>query len=197
MKYSAGLASTSFWFIESKKIAELILEGHSKKEIMEMALNENIFQVERETRIKQIVNGVYRRLNAFPKEILECFINVDVNSAKVFVLISILNNDKLFFEFMHEVFREHILLGDLTLKDRDFDIFFDNKSYQSEIVENWTDDTVARLKRGYRNMLSEAGVLDTSKKEKVIVIPFVDLKLQQLLENNDFGPYLFAITCEK
>ena len=197
MKYSAGLASTSFWFIESKKIAELILEGYSKNEILEMALKENIFQVERETRIKQIVNGVYRRLNSFPKEILECFINVDVNSARVFVLISILKNDKLFFEFMHEVFREHILLGDLTLKTRDFDLFFDNKSYQSEIIDSWTDDTVARLKRGYRNMLSEAGVLDTSKKEKVITIPFIDLKLQQLLVDNDYGPYLFAITCEK
>lgn len=197
MKYSAGLASTSFWFMESKKIAELILEGYSKKEIMEMALKENIFQVERETRIKQIVNGVYRRLNSFSEDILECFINVDVNSARVFVLISILKNDKLFFEFMHEVFREHILLGDLTLKTRDFDLFFDNKSYQSEIIDSWTDDTVARLKRGYRNMLSEAGVLDTSKKEKVITIPFIDLKLQQLLVDNDYGPYLFAITCEK
>lgn len=197
MKYSAGLASTSFWFIESKKIAELILEGYSKKEIMEIAIGENIFQVETKNRIKEIVNSVYRRLSSFPEDILECFIRVDVNSAKIFVLISILNDDKLFFEFMHEVFREHILLGDLTLKTRDFDLFFDNKSYQSEIIDSWTDDTVARLKRGYRNMLSEAGVLNTSKKEKVITIPFIDLKLQQLLVDNDYGPYLFAITCEK
>ena len=197
MKYSAGLASTSFWFIESKKIAELILEGYSKKEIMEMAIGENIFQVETKNRIKEIVNSVYRRLSSFPENILECFIRVDVNSAKIFVLISILNDDKLFFEFMHDVFREHILLGDMTLKNRDFDIFFDNKSYQSEIVDNWTDKTVARLKRGYRNMLSEAGILDTSKKEKVIVVPFVDLKLQQLLEDNNFGPYLFSITGER
>ena len=197
MKYSAGLASTSFWFIESKKIAEFILEGYSKKEIMKMALEENIFQVETNNRVKEIVNGVYRRLSDFPEDILECFIRVDVNSAKVFVLISILNNDKLFFEFMHEVFKEHILLGDMTLKNRDFDIFFDNKSYQSDIVENWGDDTVARLKRGYRNMLSESGVLDTSKKDKIIIIPFVDLKLQQLLLDNNFGPYLFAITGEK
>lgn len=197
MKYSAGLASTSFWFIESKKIAELILEGKSKKEIMEIAIEKNIFQVETNTRIKQIVNGVYKRLSSFPKEVLECFINVDVNSAKVFVLISILKNDKLFFEFMHEVFREHILIGDLTLKNRDFDIFMDNKSFQSEIIENWTDDTVARLKRGYRNMLSEAGILDTSKKEKIIMIPFVDFTLQELLINNNFGPYLNAITGEQ
>lgn len=197
MKYSAGLASTSFWFIESKKIAEFILEGYSKKEIMKMALEENIFQVETNNRVKEIVNGVYRRLSDFPEDILECFIRVDVNSAKVFVLISILNNDKLFFEFMHEVFKEHILLGDMTLKNRDFDIFFDNKSYQSDIVENWGDDTVARLKRGYRNMLSEAGVLDTSQKEKTIAVPFIDLKLQQLLIDNNYGPYLFVITGEK
>lgn len=197
MKYSAGLASTSFWFIESKKIAEFILEGYSKKEIMEMALEENIFQVETNNRVKEIVNGVYGRLSDFPEDILECFIRVDVNSAKVFVLISILNNDKLFFEFMHEIFKEHILLGDMTLKNRDFDIFFDNKSYQSDVVENWGDDTVARLKRGYRNMLSEAGVLDTSQKEKTIAVPFTDLKLQQLLIDNNYGPYLFAITGEK
>lgn len=197
MKYSAGLASTSFWFIESKKIAEFILEGYSKKEIMEMALEENIFQVETNNRVKEIVNGVYGRLSDFPEDILECFIRVDVNSAKVFVLISILNNDKLFFEFMHEIFKEHILLGDMTLKNRDFDIFFDNKSYQSDVVENWGDDTVARLKRGYRNMLSEAGVLDTTQKEKTIAVPFIDLKLQQLLIDNNYGPYLFAITGEK
>ena len=197
MKYSAGLASTSFWFIESKKIAEFILDGYSKKEIMEMAIEENIFQVETNNRIKEIVNGVYKRLSLFPEEILNYFIRVDVNSAKIFVLISILNNDKLFFEFMHEVFREHILLGDFTLKNRDFDIFFDNKSYQSESIENSTDETISRLKRGYRNMLSEAGVLDTSKKEKVIIIPFVDLKLQQLLVDNNFRPYLYAITGEK
>jgi hypothetical protein len=197
LKYSAGLASTSFWFIESKKIAEFILEGYSKKEIMEIALEENIFQVDTKSRIKKIVNGVYRRLNHFPEDILESFIRVDVNSAKVLVLISILNNDKLFFEFMHEVFKEHILLGDMILKNRDFDIFFDNKSYQSDIVENWGDDTVSRLKRGYRNMLSEAGVLDTSQKDKTITVPFIDLKLQQLLIDNNFGPYLFAITGEK
>ena len=197
MKYSAGLASTSFWFIESKKIAELILEGYSKKEIMEMAIGENIFQVETKNRIKEIVNSVYRRLSSFPEDILECFIRVDVNSAKVFVLISILKMINYFLNLCMKYLESILLLGDLTLKNRDFDIFFDNKSYQSEIVDNWTDKTVARLKRGYRNMLSEAGILGTSKKEKVIVVPFVDLKLQQLLEDNNFGPYLFSITGER
>lgn len=197
MNYSASIISTSFWFLESKKVAELILEGYSKDEILNIALEDNIFQVETERRVRDITNTTYRRLKSFPEEVLEYFVRVDVNSAKVFVLISILKNDKLFFEFMYEVFREHIVLGDLTLKNKDFEMFFDNKSYQSDIVSEWVDETLGRLKRGYTNMLSEAGVLDTSDKENVILLPFVDLKFKDILIKNNLGTYLYAIAGEE
>ena len=194
MNYSASIISSSFWFLESKKVAELILEGYSKDEILYTALEDNIFQVETERRIRGITNTTYRRLKSFPEEVLEYFVRVDVNSAKVFVLISILKNDKLFFEFMYEVFGKHIILGDLTLKNKDYEMFFDNKAYQSNIVSKWVDETRSRLKRSYNTMLSEAGVLDTSGKEKVILLPFIDLRFKDILIKNDLGTYLYAIT---
>ena len=95
------MVSSSFWFLESRKVAELMLEGFSKDEIMSIALEDNIFQVETEKRTKEITNGVYRRLKLFPEEVLEYFTRADVNSAKVFVLISVLKVDRLFFEFMY------------------------------------------------------------------------------------------------
>lgn len=197
MNYSASIISTSFWFLESKKVAELILEGYSKEEILNAALEDNIFQVETERRVRDITNTTYKRLKSFPEEVLEYFVRVDVNSAKVFVLISVLKSDKLFFEFMYEVFREHIVLGDLNLKNKDFEMFFDNKSYQSDIVSEWVDETRGRLKRAYNTMLSEAGVLDTSGKERVILLPFIDLKFKDILIKNDLGTYLYAITGEE
>ena len=197
MKYSASIISSSFWFLESKKVAKLILNGYSKDEILNTALEDNIFQVETERRVRDITNTAYRRLNSFPEEVLEYFIRVDVNSAKVFVLISILKNDRLFFEFMYEVFREHIILGDLTLKNKDYEIFFDNKAYQSDTVSEWVDETRSRLKRSYNTMLSEAGVLDTSTNERVILLPFIDLKFKDILLDNDFGHYIYSITGEK
>lgn len=197
MNYSASIISTSFWFLESKKVAELILEGYSKEEILNAALEDNIFQVETERRVRDITNTTYKRLNSFPEDVLEYFVRVDVNSAKVFVLISVLKSDKLFFEFMYEVFREHIVLGDLTLKNKDFEMFFDNKSYQSDIVSEWVDETLGRLKRAYNTMLSEAGVLDTSGNERVILLPFIDLKFKDILIKNDLGTYLYAITGEE
>ena len=196
MNYSASIISTSFWFLESKKVAELILEGYSKEEILNAALEDNIFQVETERRVRDITNTTYRRLKSFPEEVLEYFVRVDVNSAKVFVLISVLKSDKLFFEFMYEVFRENIVLGDLTLKNKDFEIFFNNKSYQSDVVSEWVDETLGRLKRAYNTMLSEAGVLDTSGNERVILLPFIDLKFKDILIKNDLGTYLYAITGE-
>lgn len=197
MKYNTSLTNSSFWFLESKKVAELILEGYSKKDILELAITDNIFQVESENRIKKITNNVYKRLNSFPKEVLEYFIRADANSAKIFVLISILKVDKLFFEFMYEVFKEHIILGDLTLKDKDFIMFFDNKEYKSDVISKWSDETIKRLERSYVTMLSEAGILDISNNEKKITVPFFDLKFRDILIDNDFGTYLYSITGEE
>ena len=86
LKYSTSLTNTSFWFLESKKVAELILEDYSKNDILEIAIADNIFQVESENRIKKITNTVYKRLNLFSDEVLEYFIQADINSAKIFVL---------------------------------------------------------------------------------------------------------------
>ena len=126
MKYSAGMVSASFWLLETKTTAEYMLEGLSRSEIVDLALNENIYQVDSERRAKRMAGVLYRRLKDFPDELLEYFINADVNSSNLFVLISMLKIDKLFFEFMYEVFRNHIILGNYTLKQSDFDIFFEN-----------------------------------------------------------------------
>ena len=138
MKYSAGIKNISFWLLESKLTAEYILDGLSKDEILDLSLNENIYQVESQYKVKEMPNRLYARLKDFSEESLTYFINGDVQSSKLFVLIAILKNDKLFFEFMHEVFREHILLGNYTLKQSDFDIFF--------IAHDDTDIMAARRK---------------------------------------------------
>lgn len=196
MKYSASIMSYSFWLLETKTAAEYILEGKSRKEIVELSLTENIFQASTERRAKEMANYLYKRLKDFPEELLEYFVNADVNSSNIFVLISVLKTDKLYFEFMYEVFREHIILGNYTLKKSDLDIFFENKSYQSEAIEKWKDTTVRHVKSCYTLFLEEAGLLDTSGDEDKIVLPFLDFRLRELLIQNGFEPYVKAICGE-
>ena len=54
MKYSAGIKNISFWLLESKLTAEYILDGLSKEEILDLSLNENLYQVESQYKVKDI-----------------------------------------------------------------------------------------------------------------------------------------------
>lgn len=196
MSYSAGIISTSFWFQESRITAEYMIEGLSKKEILQLCLDENIYQVDSETRSRRACNTIFRRLNNFDEELLDYFINSDLNSGKLFTLISILRDDQLFFEFMYEVFRDHIILGNYTLKRSDFEIFFVNKANQSETVENLTEQTVKRVIGSYVSMLNESGLIESDGSVYKIIPPFLDYRLQSLLTEKGLEPYLKAISGE-
>lgn len=194
MKYSAGIMSHSFWYLETKNTAEYLVEDISKKGLMELSLTENIYQVDSERRARELVNVCYRRLNGFSDDLLRYLATCDQNSGKLLVLISILKNDKLFFEFMHEVFKEHIILGNYTIKNSDLDIFFMNKSNQSDVIGNWKDTTLRKVKTNYKNFLIEAGFLEKDEEDYKIILPFVDYRLKELLTQNNLIPFLNAIT---
>ena len=194
MKYSAGIMSHSFWYLETKNTAEYLAEDISKKELMELSLTENIYQVDSERRARELTNVCYRRLNGFSNDLLIYLSTCDQNSGKLLVLISILKNDKLFFEFMHEVFKEHIILGNYTIKNSDLDIFFMNKSNQSDVIGNWKDTTLRKVKTNYKNFLIEAGFLEKDEEDYKIILPFVDYRLKELLTQNNLIPFLNAIT---
>lgn len=195
MKYSAGLISKSYWYLESKKTAKYMLDGLNRKQIVELSVKENIYQVESEYRSKTIANAIYTRLNSLPEVILKAIVNSDITTSKILVLISIMKTDRLFFEFMHEVFRNNIITGDLTIEERDLNIFFDGKKIQSEIIDKWVYTTIRSLKSGYLKMITESGLYNYESKE--IKLPIFDYKVQQLLLENDLAPYLYAITGEK
>ena len=194
MKYSAGIVSSSFWLYESKTTAEYLLDEISKKELIELSLSENIYQVESVRRVKRMACNLFTRFNGFSEELLRYFISADSNSSKLFVLIAIIKNDKLFFEFMYEIFREHIILGNFNIKDSDLDIFFMNKSNQSVIIENWSETTIKKLKSIYKLFLIEAGILEKEGDDYKIILPFIDYRLKELLTQNNLTPFLNAIT---
>ena len=194
MDYSAGIMSHAFWYLETKNTAGYLAEDISKKELMELSLNKNIYQVDSERRARELVNVCYRRLNGFDNDLLTYLSTCDQNSGKLIVFISILTDDKLYFEFMHEVFREHILLGNFTIKNSDLDIFFMNKMNQSEVIENWKDTTLKRWKSNFKQFLVEAGLLQKEDEDYKIILPFIDYKLKELVNQNNLTPYLNAIT---
>ena len=192
--YSAGLVSQSFWFIEMKKLIKLIENGKSDKEIKKLCIEENLFGAAKEYRAKRIYGYLCNRVKKLEQPLIELFSNSDFETQKLINLIAILKGDRLFFEFLFEVYREKSILGIPNIENSDMSIFFKNKEVQSGIVASWTDRTKKRLSSSYLNFMADANLLTVIDKQKIITPPILDISLQRYLEATGSDSIVKAIT---
>lgn len=193
MKYSAGMVSQLFWFTETKNTVKCINKGMDTNDILNKVINQNIYQIKAEDRRKRAFNCILRRLSALPEDLAMKIDTMDSSSAKILVLIGIMKTDLLFFEFVYEVFREKIMLGEKKLEDRDLNLFFDNKRAQSEIIQKWSDSGIKKLKSCYVKLLAEAGLLKISKGNREIIPALINYKVEDELVKANMEIYLNAV----
>jgi hypothetical protein len=193
-KYSSGLMSQSFWFIEFKKMVKLKNDGFTTEEIKAKCLNENMYGAAKEYRAKRMYGYLSVRMNALTPDLVSLFCSSDLATQKLITLLAVVLTDRMFFEFMHEVYREHIILGNYELTDSNINIFFKNKQEQDASVAKWVETTFRRLKGSYTNFLAEAGLVSGKGKTKTITVPVIDIALERYLIDNKMKPVLMAMT---
>ena len=192
--YSAGLISQSFWFIEFKKVLKLLENGKSEVEIRELCLQDNLFGAAKEYRAKRMYGYIWSRVKQLDETLLKLFADSDLQTQKLINLIAILRGDRLFFEFLFEVYREKHILGVPTIEETDLKVFFKNKELQSEEIANWTDGTKKRLSSAYMNFMTDANLITIVDKEKTITTPILDIALERYLDVNGELSIIKAIT---
>ena len=184
MEYKSTIKSRPYLYKETKKAASVINAGFELTKIKEESLQNNIFQLESEARKREVASIIVARLKELDKYIIDKIENSNVETSKVLVLYAIVKTDRLFFEFINEVYKEKILLKDLYIRDKDFGVFFQNKREQSEKVASWTEYTFKKLKQVYIRILFESGLISNQKGDKEIRVPIID---------NDVRDYLYKI----
>ena len=192
--YSAGAVKMSFWFIEFRKVVQLLHDGNSIDEIKALARSENIFAAPTALRSNQIFSTVSGRIKMLEKSFIPIFLSSDLATQKLIALIAAMAYDTLFFDFVYEVIREKMIVGSNELTDSDVRVFFKDKQQQNEKVAVWTDATLVRLGRCYKTMLYEAGLTDKAKTARKILKPIFDPELSRWLEQNNMAIYEKALT---
>ncbi len=196
MEYSAGIVSKLLWFVETRETAKL-LQTNSYSEVERLVIEKNLYQQNKTDRIQREFNCIKKRLQALPEELVKELIKTDVNTAKVIVFISAMATDLLLFEFVYEVYRDKLRMADYKLEDIDFNVFFTNKSKQSEKIAGWTDSTISKIKQTYSRYLFEAGLIEGTKMNKKICRAYIDQDLRDILIRRNMGKYLYAVTGER
>ena len=192
--YSAGIMSQSFWFHEFKKVVKLRQEGLEYDEIKKKCVQENLFGAAKEYRALRMAGYIVTRVKAMDDTLIELFCSSDLATQKLINLITILKIDRLFFEFVYEVYREKVILGTDWMEDTDVNVFFTHKETQSDLIAEWTDTTKRKLRNVYINFMTDANLLTEQDKAKVITPPILDVALERYLMTRDEEAIVKALT---
>ena len=95
-EYNAGAVKMSFWFVEFRKVVELLGEEKSTDQIKDLALNENLFAAPTALRANQIYQTVTGRIKALDKSFIPLFVRSDLadSDVRVFFKDKQQQNDK-------------------------------------------------------------------------------------------------------
>lgn len=196
-KYRSTIKTRPFFYIESKKMAELLMQRVEETELKQIVIRENLFQMNTERRRKEVASTILPRLKQLDEFLLNHLVNGDTATSKLIVLYSILKTDRLFYEFMNEVFREKVSVLDMKLTNQDFSTFFENKRQQSETVASWKDYTFYKLQQVYIRILFEAGLLKTQKEPREMLNGMMNMKVKEHLLMNGEQIYVEILTGER
>lgn len=195
-KYSAGIVSQSFWFNEFRQYLKLIKSNYTSNEIKTKIIEENLFGAPNESRAKRIYGYISNRARQLDNKMIDLFFCSDLETQKLINLIAIIRNDRLFFEFLYEVYREKIIIGENTLEITDVKTFFNHKESQEESIEQWTDVTKRRTQSAYLTFMMEANLLRVDGKDRYITPPLLDITLEDYLKQDGESALVKAITGE-
>lgn len=197
-KYNAGLMSQSFWFIEFKKIVLLYHEGNDYNEIKRQCIEENLLGAINPYREKRMCGYLLSRLRSMDERLVEIFINSDISNQKLINFITIMNTNKLFLDFVYEVYRKKLIIGENNIDLKDANIFFSQKESQNEDLASWKESTKKKLRSLFLNLLIEADLVkwaDDKKKNRTINRVFAGIPLENYLKSTNLSIYK-AITGE-
>lgn len=196
MEYSAGNVSNLLWFIETRETIKL-LQKHTKEEVIQIIVEENVYQQKSENRRRRQFNCIRKRIEALPEDLASKIIETDLSTAKLITFIAVMATDLLLFEFMYEVFRDKLILGEEELIEADWNRFFNRKIEQSDVIAGWSDSARRKLQQTYCKYMLEAGLLRMEdKKIKKLVRPYIDPELRGVLLRNNMDKYLYALIGE-
>lgn len=196
-KYSAGIMSQAFWFNEFKQYLNLIKNGYSTDELKKEVIEDNLFGAPNEYRAKRMYGYISNRANDLEDNLLNLFFSSDLATQKIINLITVIRKDRLFFEFLYEVYREKIIIGEEKLDLADGKTFFNHKETQDDSLAEWKDTTKRRVQSAYFNFMTEANLLRSEgQKDYTITPPLLDIALERYLQSHGEAAIVKAVTGE-
>lgn len=165
--YNGSLTREQFMFREMRIVAQLHRKGLCECEIVRRVESQNLFQYPTEREIKGKCCVALRRFAYISKNetLVDLLAEGTIAEAKQAALVAMMCDSRLLAEFMVEIVGEKYRSLDLSLTQKDVQLFLARLCEKDEKVAQWSAATIKRIKSVLMNVLRENGYLEGVKSE--------------------------------
>lgn len=184
--YNGSLTREQFLFYETRTVAKLIESGLTDEEIILKVFDENLFQYPTERMLKNLTGVCLKRLHAMEdKDLISVVANSPVEVSKQVCLYAIMKQNRIMWEFMITVIGEKYRQMDFAFSDRDINIFFMRLQEQDDLVAEWKESTIKKMKSVIKRILIENDYLDSGKAQQLNPVLINNVLENAIRSNND------------
>lgn len=196
MLYVATNMTVGLMYKELKLTSQMIQQGLTLKEIRQKSYEDNIYQARSENFKKTVTSILLTRIKTLDDNLINMLSNANIDLEKQIAIYSVMKSDRLFFEFMREVYAEKIKNKENKIYSKDIEEFMQRKREQDPKVESWKNTTTNRLRSSYVGMLYDSNYAKKNKDYIEIIVPIIDSKLETYLKEINEKYYLDAMNGE-
>jgi hypothetical protein len=184
LQYTSTIRDFPLLFLEMKRTAILLCEGKSAEEILQLSIENNIYQLNKEKRRRSMPLKMTKRLLTIDKPLWEILASGTAEEAKLIAFFALMKAERLVHDYMFEVYADKA--DNDEIHDIDFIHFIDRKASNSEIVAAWNADTIKSINTKIKQILCDAGLAKKTKTGLIVQKPIVYKEFCGLFNESDW-----------
>ncbi len=192
--YRSAITEEEFLFYEMRVVAELVVEGYSDEDVVELIVDNDLFSYKTEEAIRKMAEVCLECLHGLPDKSLEAALaNQPFDVARQIALYAMMRRYRLIWDFMVTVIGEKYRREDLDFDSSDLKEFFHRVQERDE-AGAWDDFTIGRGSQILMRLLVENEYLEDLKSDRLESVWLYPL-LEQAIRKAGDAEILPAFNC--
>ena len=192
-RYSLSFTAAAFRLNDFIKFAEYYADTPGEINTTEVDADKVLGSGMRNTN-KRIMAELVKRYNCLTPDQRALMVDGDYDEKKQICYLAIAKSYQFIREFIVEIVREKAMVYDFELSDTDFGIFINRKTPLHPELEQFTENTIYKVKQTLFKILADADVIDSTV-SKQLKTQWLSEKLQDvILSDNPEWLKIFLIS---
>ena len=184
-------------FQEMKIAIEHMANGKTIDDLEEMSAEENLFSAVSKSRAKEILSIMRRRLGKVDQAFFNFFLSESIEMQKILCVVTVMLDDRSFYTFMDDVYKEKLITGENVLYKDDLIAFIHKLQARDEKAAGWSDAGIKKMRDNFKSILRDGGLISATGNDRQILSPLLTDETEKFLEDQGLTPIRKILSGER